>query len=92
MDAVEIVALIRDIVIIAVMVMAFVTLGLLYLSFSKLLKKIRRTADNISEVSEKLLKPATAGSGAAFALGKIGSFVSGFATKKRGKEGGNENG
>ena len=92
MDAPEIIALIRDITIILVMLVAVILMVLLYWAITRLIKLIRRTADNITEISDKLVKPATAGSGAAFALGKLASFATGFANRKREKKGGNSDG
>ena len=101
LDAVEIIAVIRDILIILVMVVGVLAIVLLYWSISRLLKTVSRTADKVSdvvsEVSDKLVKPATAGSGAAFALGKLASIVVGFGSKKndendKGRKGENENG
>jgi hypothetical protein len=58
---------------------------LLYWGISRLLKTVSRTVDKISdtvsEVSDKLVKPATASSGAAFALGKLASVVAGFGSR-----------
>ena len=92
MNAAEIIALIRDIIIISVMLVTIVVVVLLYWTITRLLKSIKRTADNVSELSEKLIKPATAGSGAAFAVGKLASFATGFATKKKGEKGGKGDG
>ena len=86
MDVAEIIVVVRDIMIIVAMVAGSHAIFLLFRSISRLLKTVSRTTDKVSEsvyeIADKLVKPATAGSGAAFVLGKLASVVMGFGRKK----------
>ena len=90
MDLTGIIAVIRDLMIIVTMVVGSIAILLLFRSISRLLKTISRTTDKVSEsvfeIGDKLVKPATAGSGVAFLLGKLASIVMGFGSKKQDKD------
>ena len=96
MDLTGIIAVIRDLMIIVTMVVGSIAILLLFRSISRLLKTISRTTDKVSEsvfeIGDKLVKPATAGSGVAFLLGKLASIVMGFGSKKQDKDRGDNGG
>ena len=95
MSTVEIIALIRDIVIISMMLVATIVLLLLGWKGLSILGSVKRAADRVSEVtstvSEMFAKPAAAGSGMAFGAGKVASFIMGL-RKKKGRKGGSNDG
>jgi hypothetical protein len=78
-------ALIGLLIVVAILAVLF-----LYVKVSAILSSAKRTMkdaeDVISTVSSKLVRPATAGSGAAFGVGKALAFLLGFRGKR--KEGG----
>ena len=87
----DILAIIRDAIIILVFLTAGITLFLIYRMLAGLLSSAKRTLKNAEEVtsavSSKIVGPAAAGSGVAFGAGKLAAFVLGFSRKKKGKEG-----
>ena len=91
MSAVEVIAVIRDIIIISVLVVAMLIMVFLYWNARGVLKSLKRTMNSVSEitavVSDKLVKPATAGSGLASGLGKLASAVAGFRGRKKSRGG-----
>ena len=93
-DAAEIIAVIRDIAFIVLLLMALVAVvvaAVLVRKVSSVVNSAKRTAksveDMMSTVSGSVVKPAAAGSGAAFGAGKIVAFILGFARRKK-KQGG----
>ena len=100
MGLTEKIAVLRDVMIIVTMLVGSIAALSIFRSISRLLKTVSRTTDKVSEsvfeIGDKLVKPATAGSGAAFVLGKLASIVMGFGSKKQdtdqGDNGGTGNG
>lgn len=93
--AIEIIAVIRDVAIISVLLVAILMMLLVFWKVTSVLSSIKRTMENVqqvtSELSDKIVKPATAGSGVAFGLGKLASFIRG-ASGGRKRKGGKEDG
>ena len=87
----EIIAVIRDISIISVLLVAMLVMLLLFWKVSSVLKSAKRTMDSVSEVTatvaDKLVKPATASSGVATGAGRVLGFVLGLAGRKKRKGG-----
>ena len=94
-DTADILAIIRDSLLILVFLMILLLLFVTYRKLSAVLNSARQTLKNVEEVaaaiSGKIVGPAAAGSGVAFGAGKLASFVLGFSRKKR-KKGGNNDG
>lgn len=92
-DVATIIAMARDIVFFLLLVVALLVILVLFRKVSALLDSVKRTIkgaeDVISTVSDKVVRPATAGSGVAFGVGKVGAFLLGL--RRRGK-GGKRNG
>ena len=88
MDAAEIVAMIRDIALLAMLVVTTLAVIIIYFKVSRILNTAKRTLESVegivSTVSEKLVAPAAAGSGLAFGVGKLASFL--FGTRKSEKD------
>ena len=89
-DTAEIIAMIRDIAFLVLLLMAMMGMLAVFILYRKLASMIdsaRRTVkqaeDIFSAVSNKVVKPATAGSGAAFGAGKLASFLLGLRRKRR---------
>ena len=95
-DTADILAIIRDSLLILVFLLILSLLFLTYSKLSAVLKSAKQTLKSVEEVaaavSGKIVGPATAGSGAAFGAGKLAAFVLGFSRKKRKKKGGNNDG
>ena len=93
--AAQIVGLIRDIALIVILLVAMVALLVSYRKVSALLDSLGRTVKGVQEVSdalsEKIVGPATAGSGVAFRTGKLAAFFFGLTRKLR-RKGGTDNG
>ena len=87
----EIIAVIRDISIISVLLVAMLVMLLLFWKVSSVLKSAKRTMDSVSEVtatvSDRLVKPAAAGSGVAPGVSRVLGFVLGLARRKKSKGG-----
>ena len=94
-DVQQIVALARDIAILAfslgLLLMAFV----LYRKLSGLLSSAKQTVDDaekiVTVISKRIVGPITAGAGVAAGFGKVASFMFGFG-KDRGNRDGKERG
>ena len=90
-DAVEIIAVIRDIAFIVLLLVTLVVAIVLVRKVSSVLNSAKRTAkgveDMMSTVSGSVVKPAAAGSGVAFGAGKVLAFILGLGRRKK-KQGG----
>ena len=88
MDAAEIIAMIRDIALLVMLIITTLAVIIIYFKLSRLLDTAKRTLESVegivSTVSEKLVTPAAAGSGLAFGLGKLASFL--FGSRKSEKD------
>ena len=92
-DIQQIVALARDIAVLAfslgLLIMAFI----LYRKLSGLLNSAKRTVDGaeqiVTVISKRMVGPLTAGAGVASGFGKVASSIFGFG-KNRGDRGGKE--
>ena len=86
-DTAEIIAMIRDIAFLVLLLMAILAMLILYRKLASMIDSARRTVkqaeDIVSAVSTKVVKPATAGSGAVFGAGKLVSFLFGLRKKRR---------
>ena len=96
MDATELIALLRDLAVIAFILTAMMVLLLLlvlsfvlYRKLAPLLNSARTTTRNAEEitttVSQKLLKPLVS-----YGLGQVLSFILGYSNRKRRKRDGKE--
>ena len=97
MSAVEIIALIRDIALISILLVAMFALLLLFMKVSAVLDSARRIMKSAEEVatalSSRIVGPASAGSGVAFGAGKMAAFVLGFSRRRKQKgKGGKDSG
>ncbi len=94
MDFAEVVALVRDVLLIVLLLLATLTLLIVLWKISSLLSSVRRIVDNVEEIVEavasRIVGPAAAGSGVAFGAGKVAAFFLGFS--KRNNRGGEDNG
>ncbi len=90
MSAAEIIAMIRDIAILAILAIGILMLLFIYVKVSSLLNTVRRTMENaesvVSTISNRIVRPAASGSGTAFRLGKAAAFMSGLTGRRRQKE------
>ena len=91
MSVAEIIAMVRDIVILVMLVISILVLLFVFLKISALLNSARRTLESaedvVTTISERIVRPAASGSGTAFRLGKVAAFMSGlFGRRKRKKE------
>ena len=93
-DAADILGIIRDGLLILIFLLAVIVLLVAWRKVSAVLNSLRRVAKSMEEitdaVSSKIAKPAAAGSGVAFGLGKMAAFVAGFGKNKN--QGGEEDG
>ena len=87
-ETADIIGIIRDVAFIFILLLAIVTSLLLYRKVSALLDSVKRTVKSAEEIStalsDKIVRPAAAGSGVAFGAGKLAAFVLGLAKKRRG--------
>ena len=94
-DAAEWLAMIRDIVLLLLLSMAIVAVLILYRKVASVVDSAKRTMKSaeeiVSAVSDKVVKPATAGSGVASGAGKVAAFLWGFKGRRR-KKGGSDDG
>ena len=83
----EITGIIRDVLLIVVFLLMIAVLLVVWRSISSLFSSIRRTVERVEQVTDtvagKFVKPAAAGSGVAFGLGKIAAFARGMRGKKK---------
>ena len=93
----EWVALVRDITLLLLLLVALFVVLFLYRKASTLLDSTKRAMKNaediVSTVSEKVVGPAAAGTGLAFGAGKVMAFLLGVSGRRRKrKRGGSDNG
>jgi hypothetical protein len=85
-NTIEIVAFVRDLIFLLILFVGLVALIFIYRKIAQLLEIVKRTArsteDMVNLISENIAKPAASGSGVAFGLGKIASFLAGFLRRK----------
>ena len=93
--AAQIIGIIRDVVLIVILLLAMVALLVSFRKISAALNSLGRTVKNVQEVSdalsEKIVGPATAGSGVAFRTGKLAAFFLGLTRRSR-RKGGTDDG
>ena len=82
--------MIRDIVFLVLLVVMTLVVLIIYMKVTKVLDLAKRTLQDVenivSTVSEKVVAPATAGSGIAFGAGKMAAFLFGASRKRRKKD------
>ncbi len=82
--------MIRDIVLLVLLFLMTLAGVAVYVKVSRMLKTANRALENVDEivstVSEKVVAPAAAGSGAAFGLGKVAAFLFGARKRKSNKK------
>lgn len=95
-DTAEIIAMARDIVFLLMMLLLLVLLVVALVLFRKVSavvdsakRTIRGAEEMVSTVSGSVVRPAAAGSGIAFAAGKILAFIWGLGRRKKNKGGSN---
>ena len=96
-DFAEIVAMVRDSLLIVLLILALAVMLFTFRKVSNLLNSAMRTVKNAEEVSDaissRIVEPASAGSGVAFGAGKVAAFFLGFRRKRKNKkQGGESNG
>ena len=96
-DTAEIIGIIRDVAFLLLFLALILVPLILYRKVSAILSSAKRTMENteeiVSTVSGKVVGPAAAGTGVAFAAGKLAAFVLGFSKKRsRSKAGGKDDG
>ena len=86
------VGLARDILL---LLLLFVTLVVVFFTYRKISRVfgsvnriVRETEEIVSSVTGKIVRPAAAGSGVAFGVGKIAAFLFGLRRRKRGSDDG----
>ena len=93
--AAQIIGVIRDVVLIVIFLLAMVVLLALFSKVSAVLDSLKRTVKAVQEVSDalsdKIVGPATAGSGIAYRTGKLAAFFFGLSRRSR-RKGGTDNG
>jgi hypothetical protein len=84
-----IIGMIRDIVLLLLLVVLLVAVFLILKKVSAILNSVKRTSEKVQDVvttvSDRLVGPATAGSGVAFGLGKLVAFARGASRKNKGE-------
>ena len=80
------VGLVRDILLLLLLLVLLLVVFFTYRKVSRVFRSanriIRDTEEIVSSVSGKIVRPAAAGSGIAFGVGKIAAFLFGFRRKK----------
>ena len=86
------VALARDILLLLLLLVTLMAVLFTYRKISRVFRSanriIRDTEEIVSSVSGKIVRPAAAGSGIAFGVGKIAAFLFGLRRKKGGSDDG----
>ena len=86
------VGLARDILLLLLLLVTLLVVLLTYRKISRVFRAanriVRETEEIVSSVSGKIVKPAAAGSGVAFGVGKIAAFLFGLRRKKGGSDDG----
>lgn len=89
-DFADITGIVRDVLLILIFLVSLFLLVGMYRKLSAVLESAKRTAASVDEivetVSERIVGPATAGSGAAYGLGKAMAFFAGRKSKNRKEE------
>ena len=84
-DFADVTGIVRDILLVLIVLVSLFILVGVYRKLSAVLESVKRTAASVDEmvetVSERIVGPATAGSGAAYGLGKAMAFFSGRKSK-----------
>ena len=84
------VALIRDVVLLLLLLTALLAALVLFRKVTALLSSASRTVKSVEEltatVSDRLVKPATAGKGVASGAGKVGGFIFRILRRNKGGE------
>ena len=92
-DTAEIIAMVRDIVLLLLLVVLLGVALVLFLKVSSVVNSVKRTIrdaeEMVSTVSGSVVRPAAAGSGIAFGAGKILAFILGLGRRKKKKGGSN---
>ncbi len=92
-DTAEIIAMVRDIVLLALLVVLLLVAFVLFLKLSSVINSVKRTIrdaeEMVSTVSGSVVRPAAAGSGIAFGAGKILAFMFGLGRRRKKKGGSN---
>ena len=87
----QIVAMIRDAVVILVSLFSLLIFYLTYRKVSAVFNSVSRTFKSLDEIvstfSDKVSGPAAVGSGLAFGVSKMAAFLMGLSRNKRGREG-----
>ena len=86
------VGLARDILLLLLLLVTLMVVFFTYRKVSRVFRSanriIRDTEEIVSSVSGKIVRPAAAGSGIAFGVGKIAAFLFGLRRKKGGSDDG----
>ncbi len=86
------VGLARDILLLLLLLVTVLAVLFTYRKISRVFRSanriIRDTEEIVSSVSGNIVKPAAAGSGVAFGVGKVAAFLFGFRRKKGGSDDG----
>lgn len=86
------VGLVRDILLLLLLTVLLLVVFFTYRKISRVFRSanriIRDTEEIVSSVSGKIVRPAAAGSGIAFGVGKIAAFLFGLRRKKGGSDDG----
>ena len=86
------VGLARDILLFLLLLVALLVLLLTYRKISRVIRSanriVRDTEEIVSSISGKIVRPAAAGSGVAFGVGKVAAFLFGLRRKKGGNDDG----
>ncbi len=86
----DITGIVRDILLILIFLVSLFLLVGMYRKLSAVLESAKRTAASVDEivetVSERIVGPATAGSGVAYGLGKAMAYFAGRKSKDRKEE------
>ena len=86
------VGLARDILLLLLLLVTLMAVFFTYRKISRVFRSanriIRNTEEIVSSVSGNIVRPAAAGSGVAFGVGKVAAFLFGFRRKKGGSDDG----
>ena len=86
------VGLVRDILLLLLLLVTLLVVFFTYRKISRVFRSatriIKETEEIVSTVSGKIVKPAAAGSGVAFGVGKMAAFLFGLRKRKGGSDDG----
>jgi hypothetical protein len=97
-DTAEIIAMVRDIVLLVLLTVSIMVVLVLYFKISSVIDSAKRTMrdteDIVTTVANRVVGRAVAGSGVAFGVGKVAAFLFGLSKRKRrqGTKGGDDDG